>query len=113
MTKTKDADDQASLVETLAALRGELSALADRIAKLESAGPRAGDAPAPTPAADRVPPSPTGVTPDIIAVITAALAAYLGVKPHIRQITMVGGAAWAQQGRVTIQASHTYAIQRD
>ena len=40
--------------------------------------------------------------------ISAAIAAYLGVMPHIRQISLVGGAFWAQQGRVTIQASHTF-----
>jgi methylmalonyl-CoA carboxyltransferase large subunit len=41
-----------------------------------------------------------------LLVISAAVAAYLGKKPHIRQIRLVGTTAWAQQGRVTIQASH-------
>jgi methylmalonyl-CoA carboxyltransferase large subunit len=34
------------------------------------------------------------------------VAAFLGKKPHIRQIRLLGSAAWSQQGRVTIQASH-------
>jgi methylmalonyl-CoA carboxyltransferase large subunit len=108
MTNTLNVEDRTSLAETLAALRSEVAALADRITKLEATGVvRGGEAPVASGSADRAHPSPPGVTPDIIAVITAALAAYLGVKPHIRQITMVGGAAWAQQGRVTIQASHS------
>jgi len=53
------------------------------------------------------------VTNELIAIISAALAAHLGVKPHIRQITLLGGASWAQQGRVTIQASHALAMPRD
>jgi methylmalonyl-CoA carboxyltransferase large subunit len=110
MTKTPNVEDRAMLVETLAALRSDLAVLADRVAKLEAAGTARDGAMA---SAEPVHPSPAAVTPDIIAIITAALAAYLGVKPHIRQITMVGGAAWAQQGRVTIQASHSLAIQRD
>jgi methylmalonyl-CoA carboxyltransferase large subunit len=114
MTSTLNADERSTLVETLTALRMEVAALADRVAKLESAGATGGaDGPAVASPAEAQHPSPKGVTPDIIAVITAALAAYLGVKPHIRQITMVGGAAWAQQGRVTIQASHSLTIPRD
>ena len=36
----------------------------------------------------------------------AALAAYLGVRVHIRQIRLIASRAWAQEGRVSIQASH-------
>ena len=38
--------------------------------------------------------------------ISAAVAAYLGVRVHIRQIRLIGSRAWAQEGRVSIQASH-------
>lgn len=38
--------------------------------------------------------------------VSAALAAWLGVHAHIRQIRLIRTGAWAQQGRVTIQASH-------
>jgi methylmalonyl-CoA carboxyltransferase 12S subunit len=43
-------------------------------------------------------------------VIAAAIAAFLGKKAHIRQIRLLGSAAWAQEGRVTIQASHAITV---
>jgi methylmalonyl-CoA carboxyltransferase large subunit len=39
-------------------------------------------------------------------VIGAAVAAFLGKKAHVRQVRLLGSHPWAQQGRVTIQASH-------
>lgn len=55
-----------------------------------------------------VPAAPKKIVLDeeLIAVISAAVAAYLGKKPHIRQIQLIGSPAWGMQGRVTIQASH-------
>jgi methylmalonyl-CoA carboxyltransferase large subunit len=50
--------------------------------------------------------APAGLDEELIVTISAAIAAFLGKKPHIRQIRLIGSAAWAQQGRVTIQASH-------
>lgn len=47
-----------------------------------------------------------GITEEEVLAISAALAAWLGVQPHIRQIRLIRTSAWAQQGRVTIQASH-------
>jgi methylmalonyl-CoA carboxyltransferase large subunit len=41
-----------------------------------------------------------------VLAISAAIAAWLGVQAHIRQIRLIRSPAWAQQGRVTIQASH-------
>lgn len=110
------AKPQESLAETLEALRREVAHLNERLVAVEGAL-----AVKATPAAERPPAasangavrSPDGVTAETIAVISAALAAFLGVKPHIRQISLVGGASWAQQGRVTIQASHALALQRD
>ena len=52
------------------------------------------------------PPEPEGLSEELILVISSAVAAFLGKKPHIRQIRLQGSATWAQQGRVTIQASH-------
>jgi methylmalonyl-CoA carboxyltransferase 12S subunit len=63
-------------------------------------------APAPTP------PPVEEVTEELVMVISAAVAAFLGCKPRIRAIRRVmPGAAnpWAQQGRVSIQASHGFA----
>ena len=47
-----------------------------------------------------------GITEDEVLAISAAVAAYLGVRAHIRQIRLLSTGAWAQQGRVSIQASH-------
>jgi methylmalonyl-CoA carboxyltransferase large subunit len=46
------------------------------------------------------------ISEEEVLAISAAVAAYLGVRAHIRQIRLVSGNAWAQQGRVSIQASH-------
>jgi methylmalonyl-CoA carboxyltransferase large subunit len=50
--------------------------------------------------------STLAITEEELLAISAALGAYLGVRPHIRQIRLVSTTAWAQQGRVSIQASH-------
>ena len=50
-----------------------------------------------------------GLSEELVLVISAAIAAFLGKKAHIRQIRLIGSAAWAQQGRVIIQASHALA----
>jgi methylmalonyl-CoA carboxyltransferase large subunit len=47
-----------------------------------------------------------GITEEEVLAISAAVAAFLGVRAHIRQIRLVSTNAWAQQGRVYIQASH-------
>ena len=46
------------------------------------------------------------ITEEELLAVSAAIGAYLGVRAHIRQIRLVGTSAWAQQGRVSIQASH-------
>jgi methylmalonyl-CoA carboxyltransferase large subunit len=88
-------------------LRNEIAFLAARLADLEaqngkpvSRGPAA-PASTPTPA-----PASQGVTEEELLAISAALAAYLGVRVHIRQIRLISSPAWAQQGRAFIQASH-------
>jgi methylmalonyl-CoA carboxyltransferase large subunit len=47
-----------------------------------------------------------GISEEEVLAISAAIAAWLGVHAHIRQIRLIRTGAWAQQGRVTIQASH-------
>ena len=51
-------------------------------------------------------PAAAAITEEELLAIAAAIGAYLGVRAHIRQIRLVGTSAWAQQGRVSIQASH-------
>jgi methylmalonyl-CoA carboxyltransferase 12S subunit len=96
-------DGDKSLAAAVLALREEVARLADRIAALESA------ATAPPPAAPAPPPPAPELTEELILVITAAVAAYLGKKPYIRQIRLVTSPTWNHQGRVTIQGSHMLA----
>ena len=49
---------------------------------------------------------PEELSPEILTVISAAVAAFLGERGHIRAVRLVGSARWAQEGRVSIQASH-------
>jgi methylmalonyl-CoA carboxyltransferase large subunit len=101
--------DQRALHEAIESLRAELGRLNDRLAAVELAlQPTPAKAPAAPPPA---PPAESDET--LIYIITAAVAAYLGVKPHIRQIRLVSRASWAQQGRVTIQASHALSVRHE
>jgi len=95
----------AELVGLIHELRAEVARLGERISALE------GGASAPPSAAVSAKPAEEqaseGLSPELILVIGAAVAGYLGKRAPIRQIRLLGSAAWAQQGRVTIQASHT------
>jgi methylmalonyl-CoA carboxyltransferase 12S subunit len=53
------------------------------------------------------------VAPETIMVLTAAVAAFLGKRARIRSARLVRAApsnAWAQQGRVFVQASHNLGV---
>jgi methylmalonyl-CoA carboxyltransferase 12S subunit len=110
--------DLAAVAEVLEGLRRELGRLGERVAALEAAAtspapvavlPRGGSpvpkAPEATAAAAK-PVVANELNEELILIISAAIAAFLGKKPQIRQIRLLGTAAWAQQGRVLIQASH-------
>jgi len=85
-------------------LRRQLEVLTRRVAELQ--GTPAAGTPAPaTPAASQSPEAPEVSEEELIA-ISAAVAAFMGVRAHIRQIRLIGSRAWAQEGRVSIQASH-------
>jgi methylmalonyl-CoA carboxyltransferase large subunit len=47
-----------------------------------------------------------------LLVISAAVAAFLGERAHVRQVRLVHSDAWAQQGRVSVMASHRWAVHR-
>ena len=100
--KSKSADSVPP-AETVESLRQEIRRLSDRIGVLEIA--LAVQTPAPAPVPNRSPEADI-LGPDVILAISAAIAAYLGVEPHIRQIRLLHSHPWGQQGRVTIQASH-------
>jgi methylmalonyl-CoA carboxyltransferase large subunit len=53
------------------------------------------------------------VSPETILILTAAVAAFLGKRARIRGARLVRTApsnAWAQQGRVFVQASHNLEV---
>jgi len=79
------------IAEQLAALRAEIAALTARVGRLEEA-------------AAREPSEP--VDEETLILISAAVAAYLGKRAPIRRIRLKSSAAWAEQGRASIQASH-------
>jgi methylmalonyl-CoA carboxyltransferase 12S subunit len=106
-------------------VRSQLANLAERVAGLEQlasmSGAEAGPVAITVPVASRAPEAhlqtsaatPTsslaaasGISEEEVLAISAALAAWFGVHAHIRQIRLIRTGAWAQEGRVTIQASH-------
>lgn len=93
----------ADVVALLESLRADVARLGERVATLEAA--RA----TPTPAAAA---APAPIDDHTLTVIAATIAAFLGKKAHIRQIQLLGSDAWAQQGRVAIQASHALSTAR-
>jgi len=102
-----------TLAEMMEQLQSQLAALSARVEQLESAAgkPAAEQAPAASSvkeAREFQPPEPgkPPVTEEELIAISAALAAYLGVRVRIKQIRLLGSHSWAQQGRVWIQASH-------
>jgi methylmalonyl-CoA carboxyltransferase large subunit len=93
--------------QLLEGLLAQVEALTARVAALEGP-PKPSAVPAPPPA-----PKQEGIPEEIILAISAAIAAFLGKRPHIRQIRLIGSGAWAQQGRVSIQASHALAVRHE
>ena len=97
------------LAEALERIQTQLTALSARVERLETADsmPPAVEEPLPVQAAaePEAPPKPEITEEELIA-ISAALAAYLGVRIRIKQVRLLSSHAWAQQGRVSIQASH-------
>jgi methylmalonyl-CoA carboxyltransferase large subunit len=103
-------------------LKEQVRELSERLARVEAGGApsAAGDAAEPpaavaAPAAAPVlapaavpepPPAPEPIAEEELAAIAAAIEAYLGVRAHIRQIRLISSSRWAQEGRVSIQASH-------
>jgi methylmalonyl-CoA carboxyltransferase large subunit len=102
------------LAATLELLQAQMAQISQRLQILEQPGPGErgtnGAAvvtaqPAAAPPV-RPEPVPAAITEEELLAISAVIGAYLGVRAHIRQIRLVSTSAWAQQGRVSIQASH-------
>jgi methylmalonyl-CoA carboxyltransferase large subunit len=96
----------ASLEERILKLEAQVAALTPPVRSVEAA------APAPSSA---VAPPEDEITPEVLAVISAAICAFLGKKARIRRVRRVystGMNPWAQQGRVFIQGSHNLPAHR-
>jgi methylmalonyl-CoA carboxyltransferase 12S subunit len=90
-----------SLSSEIAQLKQMLEAITLRLSSMEGAATQAAP-----------PPPEAGISEETLLAIAAAVAAYLGHKPKIKQIRLVRTANWAQEGRVSIQASHRISVQR-
>ena len=90
---------------TVADLQAQIAELSRRLEAFES---RNGHATPPAVVPQVVAaPVPESITEEELLAISAAIGAYLGVRAHIRGIRLLSSNAWAQQGRVSIQASHS------
>jgi methylmalonyl-CoA carboxyltransferase 12S subunit len=101
--------------------RREVEALREQLRRREAVPPPP-PPPAPAPVAAAAPAPPVTkpdiseeITPEILMVLSAAVAAFLGKKARIRRARVAGPArggssAWAQQGRVFVQASHNLPV---
>jgi methylmalonyl-CoA carboxyltransferase large subunit len=97
-------NDQDRLLTVIEALRAEVRSLATRVGDLEAT--LAANA-LPTAAAPATAPTAPGdITEEELLALSAAIAAFLGVRARIRNVRLVHSATWAQVGRVHIQASH-------
>jgi hypothetical protein len=119
MSESIPEHELAALRATLQDLRSEIATLTGRLAGLEELASMSGGESIPCAklavAERRLPNAPSansfaaaidGITEEEFLAISAALAAWLGVHAHIRQIRLIRTGSWAQQGRVTIQTSH-------
>lgn len=93
-------EEVSELRAKLEAMQAEMARMAERLSQLSG-----GETPQPATKAPAAP-EPEAIPEEVLLVISAAIAAYLGKRGHIRQIRLLGSAPWAQQGRVSIQASH-------
>lgn len=111
--------NDANLAASLKAIQEQLAEFAERITALESSvarpepsqaavQPHAPDAPAQPAGGALAEPEP--LSEETMLIISAAIAAFIGKRPRIRQIRLVHSASWAQQGRVGIHTSHAFDV---
>ena len=119
-TMTEDGPDLQSVLKAIEAVTAQLAALNARVEKMEKleAGASAAQAEQQTAVATAAFATPVAATApaaeestgvfdeETLLAVSAAIAAYLGKRPRIRAIRLVNSGAWAQQGRVFVQASH-------
>ncbi|MGV1004139.1 MAG: hypothetical protein ACOYEV_05075 [Candidatus Nanopelagicales bacterium] len=81
-------------IETGTLSAKDITALLDRVAKLESQ------------VAELRAAAGSEVPRDVVLTITAAVAAYLGKHATVKQIRRTGDTTWARAGRSYVQGSH-------
>jgi hypothetical protein len=103
----------------LSELRTQINALEVRIAELSRSSALRDAAAAQAKAAQTTPGKPiqAEVTPEILVVLAAAATAYLGKNVRVRSARELQSPygtvnLWAQQGRVSVQASHNWRWRR-
>ena len=113
--KTDVKTDVYTIDEVMAILdetRAQLAALAARVEQLEAGSktrPQTETAVASVSKPVEQPaPVKQEITEEEVLAVSAALAAYLGVRVHIRQMRLLSSSAWAQQGRVSVHAHIPY-----
>ena len=89
----QEPEPNATTLALFAEMRAEIASLALRVSTLELAAAKLAARPAP-------------VSEEDMIAISAAVAAFLGVRARIRQVRLVHSSAWAQVGRATVHASH-------
>ena len=97
------------LARVLEDLQRQIAALTERVTQLEPVPSAAVEAPAAAAAEPEAKPASVehdDFSPEILLAISAAVAAYLGERAHIRAVRLIGSTRWSQEGRVSIQASH-------
>ncbi len=102
-----------SLSQEIEALRQHLLALTEKLSELEGAAAAAPSHSVEIEAEEPLPPpsEPEEISEETLMALSAAVAAYLGKRAPIRTVRLLGSTAWAQQGRVNIQASHRLNVQ--
>lgn len=96
----------AQVLDAIESLRQEVGRLAERVTTLETdAKDQTAATMAPRAAAD-------DLSEELVVVISAAIAAFLGKKTYIRQVRLDGSTTWVKWGRTKIQASHALTVRR-
>jgi methylmalonyl-CoA carboxyltransferase large subunit len=96
-----------AVMEAVESLRREVARLGERMSQIEERIHGSADKIGPT---EKSPTAKEEFNEELLIAISAAVAAYLGVKPHIRQIRLLSSVPWSHEGRVTIQASRDFAV---
>jgi methylmalonyl-CoA carboxyltransferase large subunit len=96
--------EAAELESALAVLKGRIAALAERSgAASASLAQTAAVTPASAAVLDA---AQCEISEETLLALSAAIAAFLGKRPRIRQVRLAASPAWVSVGRASIAASH-------